>query len=88
MPEETFWDHVYGEWYETRGTCLPSGECEAMTHSKLEILHISRNHFPFFHRGWIRDITGNFEIELQDGRKFAGSFKAKFRKGPKGSLCE
>jgi hypothetical protein len=37
---------------------------------------------------WITSIFGNFEVELQDGRKVDGSFKAKFRNFPKGGVCE
>ena len=87
IPEETSWER-YKEWYEVKGeTCLPSGECESTTHTEVQILHVSRNHFPFFHRGWTTNISGNFEIELQDGRKLAGSFKAKLRNPPKGHYC-
>jgi ABC-type branched-subunit amino acid transport system substrate-binding protein len=35
----------------------------------------------------IKSLSGNFEIELQDGRKFAGSFEAKLRKPSKVDLC-
>ena len=88
VPEERFWDYFH-EWYEVQGeTCLPSGECEPTIHTKVQILHVSRNHFLLFHRGWITSISGNFEIELKDGGKFAGSFKAKFRIPSKRGLCE
>lgn len=51
--------------------------------SRIQIVHLSRG-------SWMRpmEISGNFEIVLGDGRKLAGSFKAKYVKPAHLGICE
>jgi hypothetical protein len=86
IPEEGAWGR-YKDWYEMQGACLPTGECEPNIRSRAQIVRVSRNHFPLYHRDWITSISGNFEIKLADGTKLAGQFKARYRV-PRKHQCE
>ena len=50
--------------------------------SRIQIIHLSRH--------WWRtmEMSGNFEIVFDDGRKLEGSFRAKYVKPPGDFVCE
>jgi hypothetical protein len=48
IPEERVW-MLFHEWYDSPGETCPSRECEPSVRSKVQILRVSRNPFPFFH---------------------------------------
>ena len=88
VPQQHLWGAVDPkEWYDSPSKDCSSGECEPTRFSKVQFLHISyRSRFPFVRRG--TRISGNFEIDLRDGRKLSGSFKARLRNPPKHGRCE
>jgi hypothetical protein len=88
IPEYHSWGAVDSKvWYEYPGEDCSSGECEPATHSRVQILRLSNGwRVPFHHRR--TSISGNFEIELRDGKKVTGSFRAKSLNAPKGAVCE
>jgi hypothetical protein len=88
IPQQHLWGAVDPkEWYDSPGDDCSSGECEPASHGRVQFLHISyRSRVPFV-RGQTT-ISGNFEIELRDGRKLSGSFKANLRNPPKKGVCE
>ena len=84
IPEEIFWERLGDKWYDYPGLGCSSAECQRATHSKVQVLHISRS----FRLRRITDISGNFVVDLNDGRKINGSFRAKVHPLPKGAICE
>ena len=88
IPESQFWGVVDPkDWYENPGEDCSSDRCEPIAHSRVQIVHISNTLRLPFRRVRTTGISGNFEIELRDGRKIAGSFSAKVPKPPKGAGC-
>ena len=88
IPERLFWGYVDPkEWFDYQGEDCSSGDCEAATHSRVQISRVSYGSHALL-RPRRPEIAGNFEIELRDGRKFSGSFRAKLRKPPKNAICE
>ncbi len=49
---------------------------------RIQVLHVSH------HWGRAMEMTGNFVIEFEDGRKMEGSFRAKLVKPPEVLICE
>jgi hypothetical protein len=88
IPEETFWETLGDKWYDYPGVDCASAECQGTTHSKVQVLHISRSPFIPFHLQRTTNISGNFVVDLYDGRKISGSFKAKVHPLPKRAICE
>lgn len=87
IPEQGLWDHLESKWYDYPGEECPSARCEPATSSKVQILHLSYRSFVPFYKRRLSDISGNFSVELRDGRKVSGPFKAKFRHHRK-ELCD
>jgi hypothetical protein len=88
IPEQGVWDVSANKWYAYPGEECSSGKCEPAVNSRVQILRLSWTSSSPFRRKRIKAIVGNFEIKLQGGKEFAGSFRAKFRSLPRGSLCE
>jgi hypothetical protein len=89
IPEQKVWGGVLGSsWYDYPGESCGSGKCEPAIHSKVQILRISYSSFPPFRGRRITRLFGNFEIELQNGRRLTGPFQARFLNLPRGALCE
>jgi hypothetical protein len=88
IPEKQFWEHLDDKWYDSPGLDCSDGECQRTTHSKVQVLHFSRSLFMPFRIRRLAGISGNLVVELSDGRKIGGSFRAKLRPPPKGSRCE
>jgi hypothetical protein len=87
IPEQGLWNNLEEKWYDYPGEECSSGECEPATTSKVQILHLSYSSFPSVYKRRLTGISGNFLVELRDGRKFSGSFRAKFRHHPK-EVCD
>lgn len=88
IPQQNLWGALGREWYDSPGESCGSGECEPAIHTKVQILRISySSYLPFRSRRMTR-LFGNFEIELQNGRIFTGSFEAKFLNLLSGAVCE
>ena len=87
IPNTSLWRSLGDEWYNGPREACSSGDCEPALNSKVQIVRVSRTSFMPFHRRRINSISGNFEIELKYGRKFAGSFEAQLRKATKLDLC-
>jgi hypothetical protein len=88
IPEEQFWGVVDPqEWYDYPGQDCSSGECEPAVHSRVQIVRISNSWRLPFRLPRRTRILGNFEVELRDGRKITGSFRARLPKPPKGAAC-
>lgn len=88
IPEQRLWEALGNRWYEYPGDDCSSPNCQPSIGSKVQILRVSRSSFVPFRARRITSVSGNFEIELQDGKTFAGDFKAKFVALPKLDLCE
>jgi hypothetical protein len=88
IPEERFWEYLENKWYDYPGLDCSDGECQRTTHSKVQVLHVSHSHYVPFRRRKTASISGNFVVELSDGRKIIGSFRANVRPPHKGSNCE
>jgi hypothetical protein len=88
IPEQGLWEHLGSDWYDYPGKDCSSDECEPAMHSRVEILQLSYSTFVPFRRRDLKSISGNFVIQLRDGRTITGSFKAKVRSLPRGARCE
>jgi hypothetical protein len=88
IPEQRLWGGVdLKEWYDYPGEECSSGTCSAMRHSRVQILHVSYgSHLLFVRRSG--SISGDFEVELRDGKKLRGPFRAKLRNPRKAGVCE
>jgi hypothetical protein len=88
IPESNFWGVVDPkDWYDHPGDDCSEGKCEPAVHSRVQIVHISHSWRLPFRSPRTTTISGNFEIELRDGRKIAGSFRANVPRPPKGAGC-
>jgi hypothetical protein len=58
--------------------CTKPDNCEAAVKSRIQILHVSN----------VQEVSGNFFVEFQDGRKLEGSFNAIHFKPVKPLVCE
>jgi hypothetical protein len=82
-------DAVLNTWLNVPGMeCVRPNQCQNATHSKIQVTRVS-SRFSLRWMGRIIDgLSGNFEIDLVDGKNVEGSFKAKIRKPAKGFICE
>ena len=89
IPEQHFWWGLGDAWSDYDGLECLGGECQPTRHSKVK-LHVSYGPF-FVPRRWkwkTTTVSGSFDVELSDGRKISGSFKARVRlRGLKLALC-
>jgi hypothetical protein len=76
------------EWFDYAGDDCSRENCEPLLHSRVQIAQVSRDRFMPFRARYINRMSGNFQIDLRDGRKLSGSFKAKLLKPPRGAVCE
>lgn len=58
------------------------GVCESFVDSKIQTLRVTHRWKRY------REVSGNFAVEFQDGRKLKGSFTAKFKLPRKPYSCE
>jgi hypothetical protein len=73
------------DWVEVPATveCAPSAQCEILAPSRIQILHVTLGW-----RGSLKSISGRFAVTLNDGRKIAGNFSAKYVKPSAPWICE
>jgi len=72
----------YGAWYSLQNTwqeldgsdCSKLDDCEAIVHAKIKLQDISLHAFIPFRRRRPKSISGEFVVELADGRKIEGCF--------------
>jgi len=78
LPGAGSWGDMGSAWFDVNGSeCSESAHCKAAVHASVQILHVRR-----------KSLSGNFSIELQDGRKLSGWFDANIKKRAKGFICE
>jgi hypothetical protein len=88
FPTEGAWYYLLNTWNDTTGAHCPDRKCEPIAHAKFRIQHISKSIFVPFRGRIINGASGDFSIELADGKKLEGSFKAKTRKPSTQLICE
>jgi hypothetical protein len=88
IPEQRLWERLGDKWYDFPGLDCSSGTCQRTTHSMVQVLHVSHSLSMPFRLRKTTGISGNFVVELSDGRKIRGTFTAKVRQLPKGAICE
>lgn len=70
------------EWLPGSGDeCIHKDRCDAPATGKFQYLNVSEG------RHGLKSLSGNFEIELVDGRKLVGAFRVKGIRGPV-LICE
>lgn len=89
LPALWMWEPMKNTWFDVEGSeCSKSGHCRGTTHASVQILRVFRGYSIRWREKIVKGVSGNFSIELEDGRKLNGSFDANVRKPPKGISCE
>ncbi len=89
IPQSYFWDNSVNEWSKVATEeCSASNLCETVTAGKIRIQRVSRRFSILRRRRTIRGLSGDFAIELKDGKKLEGSFQTKMRNAVHKFTCE
>jgi hypothetical protein len=89
IPQSYFWDNSVNEWSKVATEeCSASNPCETVTTGKIRIQRVSRRFSILRRKRTIRGLSGDFAIELKDGKKLEGSFRTKLRKPVQKIICE
>jgi hypothetical protein len=89
IPQSYFWDNSVNEWSNVAAEeCSATNPCETVTAGKIRILRIPRRFSILRRRRTIRGLSGDFALELKDGKKLEGSFQTGLRKPVQKIICE
>lgn len=88
IPGVGTWDNMLNQWFEDLTTCDQASSCETVVHSKIRLTRVSRSIFIPFRGRRINGLTGDFSVELQNGKQVTGVFRVKTRKPRQLMICE
>jgi hypothetical protein len=89
IPQSYFWENSINEWSDVATEeCSSSNPCETVTAGKIRILRVRKRFSLLRRESTIRGLSGDFAIELKDGKKLEGSFRTKLRKPVQKIICE
>ncbi len=88
FPESYYWENSLNDpWRVSAPECSASA-CEPGAHGTVRITRVDRHFSLGSRRRIISSISGEFSIELQNGRKIDAAFRAKVRKPERKIICE
>jgi hypothetical protein len=88
FPDSAAWSYFLDskEWVDVSGhDCLT---CNPVKSGRVRITRVSKGIFIPFRGRFVNGASGDFEVELRDGTKEQGSFKAKIRSRKELLICE
>jgi len=85
---ESAWDYILNDPLPNLPAgCPRADQCASVANASLTLRHVSRSVFVPFRARRINGISGDFTVQLSDGRKFEGTFKAKVRHPKTPLIC-
>lgn len=91
VPQNYYWDILVDEkdpWKVSSPECSAKSPCEPDVHGTVRIRAVQRRFSLRWRARIISGISGEFSVELHDGRKIEGTFHAKVRNPVRKIICE
>jgi len=91
IPQSYYWDLMattVRDWSDVAAPECASPSCEPGARGKIRLSSVERRLSLWRWRRIISAISGEFVVELQDGRRLEGAFRANVRKPATRIICE